>query len=136
MFFHPTRKNVPWEVINYRVVEPVSVCEEDEEDLDISRVAEEDMSRTFVFDITEKGHFRNAIVFARQLLIQDMIRANYNMLLTEGWESTLLRRGKQYRMEVRYSGRPAHVVNKACLLRKKQHSSPPFIMMLDTVPCS
>ena len=53
-------------------------------DLDISIVAEEDMTRSFVFDFTKPAQATNAVVFARQLLLQEMAKQHYNMLLTEG----------------------------------------------------
>lgn len=42
------------------------------------------MSRTYSFDITKNEHFRNAIVFARQAMLQEMAKFDYNVLLTEG----------------------------------------------------
>ena len=53
-------------------------------DLDISIVAEEDMTSTFVFDFTRATQASNAVVFARQLLFQEIVKRQYNMLLTEG----------------------------------------------------
>jgi len=53
-------------------------------DLDISIVAEDDMTRSFVFDFTKPTQAPNAVVFARQLLLQEVAKLNYNMLLTEG----------------------------------------------------
>lgn len=53
-------------------------------DLDISIVAEDDMTRSFVFDFTKPTQATNAVVFARQLLLQEVAKRNYNMLLTEG----------------------------------------------------
>lgn len=47
-------------------------------------MANEDISRTYWFDITKSRHFRNAIVFARQTMLQDMAKFGYNVLLTEG----------------------------------------------------
>ena len=53
-------------------------------DLDISIVADEDMTRSFVFNFTKTTQATNAVVFARQLLLQEMAKRQYNMLLTEG----------------------------------------------------
>ena len=53
-------------------------------DLDVSIVAEEDMTRSFVFDFTKPAQATNAVVFARQLLLQEIAKRHYNMLLTEG----------------------------------------------------
>ena len=108
-FFRNRRRELAdsWEVVDYKVVEPVPVCDEDDEgkptrtppslsvsvtdtrvvlflDLDISIVAEEDMTRAFVFDFTKPAQATNAVVFARQLLLQEIAKRHYNMLLTEG----------------------------------------------------
>lgn len=53
-------------------------------DLDILIVAEEDMTRSFIFDFTKTAQAPNAVVFARQLLLQEIAKRRYNMLLTEG----------------------------------------------------
>ena len=53
-------------------------------DLDISIVAEDDMTSSFVFEFTKPAQASNAVVFARQLLFQDIAKLEYNMLLTEG----------------------------------------------------
>lgn len=53
-------------------------------DLDISIVAEEDMTSSFVFNFTKATQASNAVVFARQLLFQEIAKRHYNMLLTEG----------------------------------------------------
>jgi len=53
-------------------------------DLDILIVAEEDMTKSFIFDFTRTTQATNAVVFARQLLLQEMAKRDYNMLLTEG----------------------------------------------------
>jgi hypothetical protein len=106
MLFRRRRREpvASWEVVDYKVVEPVPVCDEDDEgtslreslcprcdltsitstDLDISIVAEEDMTRSFVFDFTKETQATNAVVFARQLLFQEIAKRHYNMLLTEG----------------------------------------------------
>lgn len=47
-------------------------------------VAEEDMTKSFIFDFTRTTQATNAVVFARQLLLQEMAKRDYNMLLTEG----------------------------------------------------
>ena len=97
-----------WEVVEYKIVEPVPVCDEDDEgecctwvthtprwpvtdgqyllypDLDILIVAEEDMTKSFIFDFTKTAQAPNAVVFARQLLLQEIAKRDYNMLLTEG----------------------------------------------------
>ena len=42
------------------------------------------MTRSFVFDFTKTTQATNAVVFARQLLFQELSKHHYNMLLTEG----------------------------------------------------
>lgn len=48
------------------------------------------MTRSFVFDFTKATQATNAVVFARQLLFQEIAKHHYNMLLTEGSASSLL----------------------------------------------
>ena len=110
MLFRRRRREpaTSWEVVEYKIVEPVPVCDEDDEgesrtrtihvppwlvtdgryflcpDLDIVIVAEEDMTRSFIFDFTKTAQAPNAVVFARQLLLQEIAKRQYNMLLTEG----------------------------------------------------
>ncbi|KAF9644693.1 hypothetical protein BDM02DRAFT_3068367, partial [Thelephora ganbajun] len=126
-FFRRRRREpaTSWEVVEYKIVEPVPVCDEDEEDLDISIVAEEDMTRSFVFDFTKATQATNAVAFARQLLLQEIAKRNYNMLLTEGWEFVLSRKGRDHRAEVRYTGRPAYAEGKS-----RKQRPPPFVGML------
>ncbi|KAF9788456.1 hypothetical protein BJ322DRAFT_1106447 [Thelephora terrestris] len=133
MLFRRRRREpvASWEVVDYKIVEPVPVCDEDDQDLDISTVAEEDMTRSFVFDFTKETQATNAVVFARQLLFQEIAKRHYNMLLTEGWEIVLSRKGKDYRAEVRYTGRPAYAEGKP----HQQQRSPPFVGMLQSPGC-
>jgi hypothetical protein len=99
MLFRKSKKNVPWEVVGSTIVEPVPMhdeegvyfefcivllCHDHRLDLDILYMANEDMIRTYSFDITKSKHFRNAIVFAKQTMLQDLARTHYNILLTEG----------------------------------------------------
>jgi len=42
------------------------------------------MTRSFIFDFTKTAQATNAVVFARQLLLQEIAKRQYNMLLTEG----------------------------------------------------
>ena len=42
------------------------------------------MTRSFIFDFTKTAQAPNAVVFARQLLLQEIAKRRYNMLLTEG----------------------------------------------------
>ena len=42
------------------------------------------MTRSFVFDFTRTAQATNAVVFARQVLLQEIAKSHYNMLLTVG----------------------------------------------------
>jgi hypothetical protein len=116
-------------------------------DLDIVRVGDMDTRGTYVFEVKHfpKGdQFRNAVFFARQQLLQEVAKRSFNVLLLEryvlayqycmsllnesplSWNLTLYRRGKQYRVEVRYNGRPAEALGKVPSRRP-----PPFIRVLD-----
>jgi len=132
MLFSAGKKTAPWETLGYRSVEPVPIeCDEDtEEDFDLAHISEEEMTRTYTFNVTQQSQYRNSIIFARQLFVQEMFKSNYNVLLTEGWQVTLLRRGKEYRTEVRYTGRPGRVLNNGSF-SSKPHRNPPFLEMLD-----
>lgn len=117
-------------------------------DLDIARVADTDMCGTYIFEarhLPKDNHMRNAVFFAREQLLQSAILKGCNVLLLErcalelayycndpfantcnySWTCTLYRRGKHHRVEVRYSGRPAHALGKV------PRRSPPFIRVLE-----
>ncbi|KAG8990943.1 hypothetical protein FRB90_001538 [Tulasnella sp. 427] len=59
-------------------------------------------------------HVRDAVVFARNELLAsvEMRKLGANVLFFEGWSVTKLRKGSsdQYRLQVRYTGRPAVAV--------------------------
>ncbi|KIM84562.1 hypothetical protein PILCRDRAFT_387780 [Piloderma croceum F 1598] len=122
------RKETPWEVVDSKAVEPVPMYYDDE-DLDIVRVGETDKCGTYVFEVKhfpKDCHLRNAVFFAREQLLQEAAKTDFNVLLLESWNLTLYRRGKQYRVEVRYTGRPAHALGKIPSRRP-----PPFIRVLE-----
>jgi hypothetical protein len=117
-------------------------------DLDIVRVGDTDKCGTYVFEVKhfpKDGQLRNAVFFAREQLLQEAAKKDFNVLLLErcaypcqiiehvlktlailSWNLTLYRRGKQYRVEVRYNGRPAHALGKIPSRRP-----PPFIRVLE-----
>lgn len=100
-------------------------------DLEIERVSDTDSVRTYVFDLKLKYNrtsLRNAVVFARQQLLEEVAKKNYNLFLQEGyvhpilscllhllrhlphsWTLTVYRRDKSYRIEVQYIARSARV---------------------------
>jgi len=130
MFFsiRTRRKETPWEVVDSKAVEPVPMYYDDE-DLDIVHVGETDTCGTYVFEVKhlpQDAQLRHAVFFAREQLLQEAGKKNFNVLLLESWNLTLYRRGKQYRVEVKYNGRPAHALGKIPSRRP-----PPFIRVLE-----
>lgn len=126
--FRTRRKETPWEVVDSKAVEPVPMYYDDE-DLDVVHVGDTDTCGTYVFEVKhfpKDTQLRNAVFFAREQLLQETLKKNFNVLLLESWNLTLYRRGKQYRVEVRYSGRPAHALGKI-----PSHRPPPFIQILE-----
>ncbi|RDB28516.1 hypothetical protein Hypma_015282 [Hypsizygus marmoreus] len=125
--FNFRRKETPWEVVDSRSVEPVPMYYEDE-DLDIAVVGEADTRGTYVFEVNPAKkplELRDAVVFARQQLLQEVIKKGYNVLLLESWHLTVYRRGKQHRVEVQYGGRPARALGKL-----PNRRPPPFMAVL------
>ncbi|KAJ3815028.1 hypothetical protein F5876DRAFT_72408 [Lentinula aff. lateritia] len=127
MFFKLRRKESPWEVAERKLVDPVLMYEEEELDLDV--VNPTDICGTYVFDVKKhdqsEADLRNAVVIARQQLLQEIATKGLNVLLTESWNLTVYRQGKRRRIEVRYSGRPAHACGKLPLIHP-----PPFMELL------
>ncbi|KAJ7275275.1 hypothetical protein B0H12DRAFT_1005949 [Mycena haematopus] len=127
MLFRCRRKEIPWEVVDSKAIEPVHMYDE-EEDLDLASVGEVDTCRTYFFHV---GQLRNAtdlqnvVVFARQQLLAELGTKGFNVLLSESWDLTIYRRGKRHRLQVNYGGRPAHIVGDLPALRP-----PPFMQVL------
>jgi len=128
MFLKFRRKEIPWEVVDSHAVEPVPMYYDDE-DLDIVSVGDADTCGTYVFDVKRVGNpdLRHAVVFARQQLLDEVSKKGYNVLLLESWKLTVLRRGKQNRIQVEYNGRPATAIGKIPAPRQ-----PPFMQVLET----
>ncbi|KAG6832206.1 hypothetical protein H0H92_004171 [Tricholoma furcatifolium] len=123
------RKEIPWEVVNSRAVDAVPMYFEDE-DLDIAVMGESDIRGTYVFEVQsnkKKPELRKAVEFARQQFLNEIIKKGYNILVLEGWQLTVYRRGKEHRIEVQYTGRPARALGKLPTRRP-----PPFIGVLET----
>ncbi|KAJ7431789.1 hypothetical protein B0H11DRAFT_1870975 [Mycena galericulata] len=128
MLFNFRRKEVPWEVVDSKAIEPVSNYYDENKDLDIVSVGEADTCGTYVFHVEQLKNvsdLRNAVVFARQQLLQTVAKRGFNVLLSESWNLTVYRRGKRHRIQVEYSGRPARVVGEIPTLRP-----PPFMQVL------
>ncbi|CDO72436.1 hypothetical protein BN946_scf184977.g136 [Trametes cinnabarina] len=74
-----------WEVVDSKAVEPVSMYDEDElQELQVARVHDTTMHRTYMFDLKHAADLPNAIVFARNKLLQEAAEKEYNIFLTEG----------------------------------------------------
>ncbi|KAF9270456.1 hypothetical protein L218DRAFT_952579 [Marasmius fiardii PR-910] len=122
--FKLRRKDAAWEVVGRRSVEPVLMYQEDE-DLNIIKIQDSDIRRSYVFDVNRsklRSVTRNAIIFARQQLLLELSKKNYNTLLLEGWKLTIYKRDKLHRIEVQYTGRAAYVQGKF-----DETKQPPFM---------
>ncbi|PPQ80021.1 hypothetical protein CVT26_011903, partial [Gymnopilus dilepis] len=75
------RKEIPWEVVDSRSVDPVPMYYEDE-DLEVILVKETNVRRRYAFEIkrdtSERKQLLNAVVFAREQLMQEIKRNGYN----------------------------------------------------------
>ncbi|KIK71270.1 hypothetical protein GYMLUDRAFT_324493 [Collybiopsis luxurians FD-317 M1] len=128
MFFKLRPKESPWEVVERKAVDPVPMFHEDE-DLDLDTVNDCDICGNYVFDVKlhakNQADIRNAVIIARQQLLQEVAKKGFNVLLIESWSLTVHRRGKHHRIEVGYSGRPAHASGKLPPIQP-----PPFMEVL------
>jgi hypothetical protein len=108
--FNFRRRETPWEVVDSSVsVEPVPMYYEDEGevtlrpvvqyahqlyvDLDIDYVGDNDTTGTYLFDVRrvdERSNFRNALLFSRQLLLQEVAKRDFNVLLLERYCDSFL----------------------------------------------
>ncbi|KAJ7751935.1 hypothetical protein DFH07DRAFT_524414 [Mycena maculata] len=128
MLFKFHRKEVPWEVVDSKAIEPVSNYYDEDKDLDIVSVGEADTCGKYLFHVEQLNNaadLPNTVVFARQQLLQEVGKKGFNVLLSESWNLTIYRRGKRYRVEVEYNGRPARIVGDLPALRP-----PPFMQVL------
>jgi len=98
------RKEMPWEVVDTRSVDPVPMYYEDEGeretsmnsisalissfvDLDLVSVKENNVRRTYVLEVKrdarQHNDLHNAVVFAREQLFKEVKKNGYNTLLLE-----------------------------------------------------
>jgi len=125
------RKEIPWEVVDSRSVDPVYMYyEDDSEDFQIVAIKDTSITRTYLLDVKDNtrgsADLRKAVIFAREQLLQEVKENGYNILWLESWQVTLLRKGRLYRVEVQYMGRPA----RALIGLPNPH--PPFMALLQT----
>ncbi|KAG8878767.1 hypothetical protein FRB97_002308 [Tulasnella sp. 331] len=77
---------------------------------------------------------RDALTYSREQLLNgsEMKKTGGNVLFCEGWQVTRLRKNNQYRIQVRYFGRPAKAVFTAPSSHSQfaPSSSPPFMDLL------
>ena len=100
------RKEIPWEVVATKHVEPIALFDEFDDDgetiscttycfrvrsltfgpadLDVLRVSDVDMRATFAHEIKGIQDMRRVICTTRHLLMQTVYRQKYNILLSEG----------------------------------------------------
>ncbi|KAF7320229.1 hypothetical protein MKEN_00807400 [Mycena kentingensis (nom. inval.)] len=89
MIFNFRRKEVPWEVVDSKAIEPVPTYYEENKDLfldlDIVSVGEADTCGTYVFQLEQQNaaELRSAVVFARQQLLREIGKRGFNALLSE-----------------------------------------------------
>jgi len=129
------RRDAPWEVVDHKTVQSVPTFFDDE-DIDIVRLSGAETRGTYVFDLRDDAfnagpeadpeqRRHRALIFARQQLLAAVAKQNYNVLLFEGWNLTVLRKGKRWRLEVQYTGRGAHALGKL------EPRLPPFMELLE-----
>jgi len=102
------RREIPWEVVDNKTVDPVPIFFEDSE-LELAVVKQGFVRRNYVLEVKPnvalRPELQKAVIFAQGQLLDEIEQNGYNVLLSESWRVTLLRRGKFYRVEVEYSGR-------------------------------
>ncbi|KAI0314986.1 hypothetical protein OF83DRAFT_1164985 [Amylostereum chailletii] len=119
------KPEAPWEVVDSKSVEPVPLWD-DEDDLDIIYIHDTDIVRNYVFDVRAQKDIQRSLIFAQQQMLHEVRSKGYNVLWCEGWDLTLLRKAKRYRVEVRYIGRPAYLSGKPLA-----SPLPPFMGVID-----
>ncbi|KAK2462090.1 hypothetical protein APHAL10511_006553 [Amanita phalloides] len=131
MLFKCRRQETPWEVVESYSVDPVPMFEDDN-DLDVKVISKSLLGRTYTFDLRTRRSTKDitdALMFARRQFIEDIKQTEYNVLLCEGWRAILYRRGKQHRVEIRYTGKPARVTGVAKI---HQDPPPPYLGVLQS----
>ena len=53
--------------------------------MDVEEVYDATMSGVYTFEMKQVTHLRGAVIFARQLLLQEAEAKGYNVFLTEGY---------------------------------------------------
>lgn len=76
---------------------------------------------------------REALISARCQLLSssEMRKLGVNALFSEGWTVTKLRKGSKYRLQVRYTARPAKAVLRSGASKASLTGLPPFMDLLE-----
>jgi len=121
------RHEIPWEVVDGKTVDPVPMRFEDSE-LELAVIKQGHVRRKYVLEVRPNvsldPELQKAVIFAQGQLLDEIEQNGYNVLLSESWRVTLLRRGKLYRIEVEYSARPARATNPG------SRRQPPYMAVL------
>ncbi|EIN13573.1 hypothetical protein PUNSTDRAFT_57635 [Punctularia strigosozonata HHB-11173 SS5] len=126
-----------WEVVDHRMVNPVPMLDEEEGSADVLElvdIADEELRATYLFDVhrLSKTQLRNAVAFAQHQLREELEHSGeFNVFMMEGWQLTLLRKGKKFRIKIQYRGLPARVIGKT-----SPPEPPPFLDLLCTLALS
>ena len=100
------RQDAPWEVVDSKAVEPVTLWDDDDGmslhfvslacrvlimsiDLDIIYIHETEIIRQYVFDVHAQSDLRRAVVFAQKQMLYEINSKGYNALWCEGYACLL-----------------------------------------------
>lgn len=76
---------------------------------------------------------REALLSARNQLLSssELRKAGGNVLYSEGYQITKLRKGSRYRMQIQYTARPAKAIARKGAPKSLFAGSPPFMDLLE-----
>ncbi|KAF9511647.1 hypothetical protein BS47DRAFT_1394902 [Hydnum rufescens UP504] len=115
-----------WEVIDLKEVAPTPMYYDDDDDLQISRVAPHEVMGTYTFDVSGHLPLGDAVKHSRAKFMEEISKqGGYNFLVLEGWSITVMRKKNARRLQVRYYAHPA------IALGGQQTRTPPFLALLD-----
>ncbi|EAU93338.2 hypothetical protein CC1G_08651 [Coprinopsis cinerea okayama7 len=101
------RKELPWEVVDNKFVDPVPTYSSYDE-LQIDSISDTELNGTYVFDINPSNgkayrgihDLHRAVNFSRQQLMSEASKRGFNVLLVESWQLKILRKNKHHRIEL------------------------------------